>query len=173
MAGDSIRKFLSLRVAVNEIGYVIPHSTLLDCFISSTAIDDVNGGIMIDMPLRENWKQYSPSGEIAYHGTDIACLYSILCRGLLPGPARKTASNGERIGGVFVHKHGTRNKDRNYMKHIMFPEGFAVGVLLTCRIEDPPVRRTCPPDQWCLLQDGVQVESVGFAISKFTEYFRM
>ena len=55
------------------------------------------------------------------------------------------------------------------MKYVLFPEGFAVGVLLTCRVADPPARRTCPPDQWCLPQHGVQVESVGFHVLRFED----
>ena len=170
MAEDWIRKFLSLRAGVSDQGYVIPEVTLQDAFSSSTAIDDINGGIMVNMALRENWKFNRPSGETAYHGTGLAHLYSILCLGLRPGPAMKAASNGERIGGCFVHKHGTRNKARNYMKYVLFPEdGFAVSVLLTCRVADPPVRRTCPPDQWCLPPHGVQVESVSFHMLRFED----
>ena len=55
------------------------------------------------------------------------------------------------------------------MKYIMFPQGFAVGVLLTCKIEDPPIRRTCPPDQWCVPQNAVQVQSVGFHFVRFED----
>ena len=143
--------------------------TLRDAFCSSATIDDIHAGIMVTMTLKNIWKFYWPSGETAYHGTDILMLYSILCRGLQPGPATKAARNGERISGVFAHKHGTRAKARNYMKYFLLPEGFVVGVLLTLKVEDPPIRRTCPPDQWCLPPNGVQVQEVGFHFLRFED----
>ena len=166
---DWVKDFLQKRVAVDRKGITIPSLTMNAAFEECSAIHDIHGGIMVNVPLRESWKLNWPRGETAYHGTDIYRSYSIACRGLLEGPSLKADRNGRLVRGVFVHKHGTRKKARNYMKHVLFPGGFAVGVLLTCRVEDPPKRRTCPPDQWCLPQDGVQVESVGFHFLRFED----
>jgi hypothetical protein len=89
--------------------------------------------------------------------------------GLKNGSVSKKASNGEYVRGVFAHKHGTRRKARNYMKYFMFPEGFMLSVLLKCKVEDPPIRSTCPPDQWILPEDGVQVEVVYFHFVRFED----
>ena len=77
-----VEAFLQNRYRVSPNGYVNPSMTLNDAFEESSAIDDIDGGIMVNMPLRESWKLNKPSGETAYHGTDIYRLYSILCRGL-------------------------------------------------------------------------------------------
>ena len=73
-------------------------------FEESSAIHDIHGGIMVNMPLRESWKLNWPTGETAYHGTDIYRSYSIVCRGLLEGPSPKADRNGRLVRGVFVHK---------------------------------------------------------------------
>jgi hypothetical protein len=74
------------------------------------------------------------------------------------------------VGGLFVHKHGTRQNARNYMKYFLFPEGFMVSVLLKCRVAEPPIRITCPPDQWCVLaEDGVQTQVVYFHFIRFED----
>ena len=94
----------------------------------------------------------------------MAVLYSILVHGLKTGPSQKQASNGESISGVFVHKHGTRSKARGYMKYFMFPGGFVAAPLFMCLVDDPPARRTCPPDQ-C----GVQMTAVHFHLVAFED----
>jgi hypothetical protein len=79
------------------------------------------------------------------------------------------ASNKTQTSGVFVHKHGTINKARGYMKYWMFPGGFVVAPLFECRVAGPPERRTCPPDQWCLEAKAVQVIAVHFHVVPFEE----
>jgi hypothetical protein len=157
-----IRDFLRLR-------RYDANTTLEDAFISFEICNDIMGGYMVQAELKDDWKKHDPQGEWAYHGCNLAAIYSVLCRGLRQGPARKKASNGDPIGGVFVHKHGSRHKARSYMKYFMFPEGFMVSVLLKCRVADPPIRRTCPPDHWCLPDDGVQVETVYFHFIRFED----
>lgn len=148
------------------------YTTLEDAFTSFELVEDVMGGLMVVAELKESWKSNSPEGEVAYHGTSLASIYSILCQGLKKGTARKKAATNSTtyLQGVFVHKHGTRHKARNYMKYFMFPEGFMLSVLLKCRVADPPVRRTCPPDQWCLPECGVQVDIVYFHFARFEDY---
>ena len=163
LAEPWVRAFLRNRVYDRR-------STLEDAFTTFTVIDDVHVGCMVQAVLSPSWYINRPQGEVAYHGTSMAPLYAILCQGLQRWPdTRKQASNGEQISGVFVHKHGTRHKARNYMKYFMFSGGFIVGVLLQCRVADPPQRRTFPPDQWCLPENCVQVEVVHFHFVAFED----
>ena len=55
------------------------------------------------------------------------------------------------------------------MKYRMFPGGFVVAPLFECRVADPPTRRTCPPDQWCLPANAVQVTAVHFHLVFFED----
>jgi hypothetical protein len=48
------------------------------------------------------------------------CIPWLLVNGLRVGPSTKMASNKEQISGVFVHKHGTRNNTREYMKYCTY-----------------------------------------------------
>jgi hypothetical protein len=148
-------------------------ATLEDAFESFASDHDVMGGIMVAAVLKASWKHHSPQGQVAYHGTHLAAIYSILYWGLTPGPAENRASNGDIVRGVFVHKHGTKHKARNYMTYVMFPGGFMVGVLLKCTVADSPFRRICPPDHWCMLfNDGVQTDVVYFHFIKFEDVHR-
>jgi hypothetical protein len=157
------RQFLRLRPFNDTV-------TLEDAFESFTADNDVMGGVMVAAVLKASWKHHSPQGQVAYHGTHLAAIYSILYWGLTPGPAENRASNGDIVRGVFVHKHGTKHKARNYMAYVMFPGGFMVGVLLKCTVAGPPIRRTCPPDQWCVVSnEGVQTDVVYFHFIKFED----
>ena len=143
--------------------------TLGDMFKSFTVTADSDGGQWVTGILHEWCRANQPQGEVAYHGSSLAALYSILVHGLRVGPSTKRASNKERISGVFVHKHGTRYQARGYMKYWMFPGGFVVAPLFECRVADPPERRTCPPDQWCLPANAVQVTAVHFHLVTFEE----
>ena len=55
------------------------------------------------------------------------------------------------------------------MKYFMFPGGFVAAPLFMCLVYDPPARRTCPPDQWCLPEIGVQVTAVHFHLVAFED----
>jgi hypothetical protein len=159
------RQFLRLRPFNDTV-------TFEDAFESFTSDNDVMGGVIVAAVLKAFWKQHSPQGQAAYHGTSLAAIYSILYWGLKPGPAKIRAFSGEIVRGIFVHKHGTRNKARDYMRYVMFPAGFMVGVLLKCTVADPPIRRTCPPDQWCVVSTGVQTDVVYFHFIKFEDVRR-
>jgi hypothetical protein len=167
IAESWIRGFLRHR---SYDGYGV-ECVLENAFASFAVTDDEHtvGGCWVEAVLKESWKRYQPQGQVAYHGTTLAAIYSILLWGLKQGPSPKQARNRQVMRGVFVHKHGTKHKARHYMKYFMFPEGFLLSVLLQCRVADPPTRRTCPPDQWCLPEDGVQVEKVYFHFVRFED----
>jgi hypothetical protein len=143
--------------------------TLEDIFASFTVTADTNGGQSVTGIIHRWARVNEQQHEVAYHGSSMAALYSILVNGLRVGPSTKMASNKKQITGVFVHKHGTINKARGYMKYWMFPGGFVVAPLFECRVAGPPERRTCPPDQWCLEANAVQVIAVHFHVVPFEE----
>jgi len=89
--------------------------TFEDAFDTFSSENDIMGGVMVSAELNDGWKHHAPQGQVGYHGTSLAAICRILSRGLQPGPAAKTASNGQLVRGIFVHKHGTRHKARNYM----------------------------------------------------------
>ena len=94
--------------------------------------EDANGGVMVTAKLKDSQKtNHLPHGSKVYRSTSLAAINTILVEGLEAGPSSKAASNGEQIRIVFIHKHGTMAKARNYMKYFM-SEGFYVSVLLRC-----------------------------------------
>jgi DNA-directed RNA polymerase subunit RPC12/RpoP len=143
--------------------------TLEDIFTSFTVKADKFGGQSVTGIIHERARVNEAQPDVAYHGSSMAAVYSILVNGLRTGPSTKMASNKQQISGVFVHKHGTINKARGYMKYWMFPSGFVVAPLFECRVAGPPDRRTCPPDQWCLQAKFVQVTAVHVHVVPFEE----
>ena len=153
-----VQSFLRQRLAWGD-----PACCLEEAFPSLSVTRDRHAGFMVSGELAPCWKWNDPEGEVAYHGSLMTAVFSVLVNGLKANPGtKKKASNGDYLSGVFCHKHGTLSKARGYMRYFTFPGGFIAAPLFQCRVANPPIRRTCPPDQWCLPEDGVQVTHVHF-----------
>ena len=103
-------------------------------------------------------REHTASWETAFQGSNMSCLYSILCRGFLDtGPNGRRSNRHGRVVqyGVYCHKHGTRKKAANYMKYFKY-QGFIAAPLLQLKVHDP----IACGDQWCCDPSSVQIESV-------------
>ena len=74
------------------------------------------------------------------------------------GPhGKKSNRYGQQVQyGVYCHKHATRKKAANYMKHFQY-QGFIAASLLQLKVRRDYI--ACG-DQWCCDPAGVQIESV-------------